>query len=178
MKRIDNPIMLGDKQWKAWYEGTGGAVVDLGAPLDQSTTLTGGTSPAEKTAITGYSILQADSIDEAVALMDTPSLSYIFGLVPCFQRLRRRLFGGVYFLAECSRKSWIARRDRSAFLKKPRVASRTLEQAQGRPRGTRTFFLISISSLSSWSGSLRQLFLASKWLRWNRLVDGVVEEGT
>jgi len=69
MKRIDNTIMLGDKQWKAWYEGTGGAVVDLGAPLDQSTTLTGGTSAAEKTAITGYSILQANSIDEAVALL-------------------------------------------------------------------------------------------------------------
>ena len=55
--------------WKTWYDGTGGAVVDLGAPLDKSTSLTVGSSAPEKTAITGYSILQAESIDEAVALL-------------------------------------------------------------------------------------------------------------
>ena len=62
-------MAAGMAAWKAWYEGTGGAVVDLGAPLDMSTTLTGGSSAPEKTAITGYSILEAESIDEAMALL-------------------------------------------------------------------------------------------------------------
>ena len=62
-------MAAGMAAWKAWYEGTGGAVVDLGAPLDKSTTLTGGASAPEKTAITGYSILQAESVDEAVGLL-------------------------------------------------------------------------------------------------------------
>ena len=62
-------MAAGMAAWKAWYEGTGGAVVDLGAPLDKSTTLTGGSSASEKTAITGYSVLQAESIDDAVALL-------------------------------------------------------------------------------------------------------------
>jgi hypothetical protein len=62
-------LAAGMAAWEAWYKSTGGAVVDLGAPLDKSTTLTGGSSAAEKTAITGYSILQAESIDDAVALL-------------------------------------------------------------------------------------------------------------
>lgn len=62
-------MAAGMAAWKAWYDGTGGAVVDLGAPLDKSTTLTGGTSAPEKTAITGYSLLEAESIDEAMGLL-------------------------------------------------------------------------------------------------------------
>jgi hypothetical protein len=63
-------MAAGMAAWKAWYEGTRGAVVDLGAPLDKSTSLSGGSHAPEKTAITGYSILQAESIDEAVALLE------------------------------------------------------------------------------------------------------------
>jgi hypothetical protein len=62
-------MAAGMAAWKAWYDSTGGAVVDLGAPLDRSTTLSGGSSAAEKSGITGYSILQAESINEAVALL-------------------------------------------------------------------------------------------------------------
>jgi len=62
-------MAAGMAAWQAWHKATGGAVVDLGAPLDKSTTLTGGSHAAEKTAITGYSILQAESIDEAAALL-------------------------------------------------------------------------------------------------------------
>jgi hypothetical protein len=62
-------MAAGMAAWQAWYEGTGGAVVDLGAPLDKSTTLTGGSHSPEKTSITGYSVLQAESIDDALALL-------------------------------------------------------------------------------------------------------------
>jgi hypothetical protein len=62
-------MAAGMAAWKVWYDGTGGAVVDLGAPLDKSTTLSGGSSGPEKTPITGYSVLQAESIEEAVALL-------------------------------------------------------------------------------------------------------------
>jgi hypothetical protein len=63
-------MAAGMAAWKAWYDSTGGAVVDLGAPLDKSTTLSGGSSAPEKTPITGYSVLQAESIEGAVALLE------------------------------------------------------------------------------------------------------------
>jgi hypothetical protein len=55
--------------WRAWHEKCGSAVVDLGAPLDKSTTVAGGAGAPSKTTITGYTILQAGSVEEAVALM-------------------------------------------------------------------------------------------------------------
>jgi|SRR5271165_3801712 len=63
-------MKAGMAAWQAWHQKTGGAVVDLGAPLDKSTTLAGGSSASSKTAITGYTILQAGSMDEAVSLMN------------------------------------------------------------------------------------------------------------
>jgi hypothetical protein len=44
-------------------------VRDLGAPLDKSTTVKAGAAESGKTAITGYSLLQAASMEEAVSLM-------------------------------------------------------------------------------------------------------------
>jgi hypothetical protein len=55
--------------WQAWYQKCGRAVVDLGAPLDKATTVTPASVVPGKTSITGYTILQADSIDAAIALM-------------------------------------------------------------------------------------------------------------
>jgi hypothetical protein len=55
--------------WRAWHEKCGGAVADLGAPLDKSTTVAGGSAAPGKTSITGYTILQAGSLEEAVSLM-------------------------------------------------------------------------------------------------------------
>jgi hypothetical protein len=55
--------------WRAWHEKAGGAVVDLGAPLDKSTKVLGGSATAGRTSITGYTILQAESMDGAVLLM-------------------------------------------------------------------------------------------------------------
>src|ERR1700678_4553843 len=55
--------------WKAWHEKCGSAIVDLGAPLDKSTLVTGGSGTPKKTSITGYTLLQAGSLEEAVALV-------------------------------------------------------------------------------------------------------------
>jgi hypothetical protein len=62
-------LAAGMAAWQAWHEKCGGAAVDLGAPLDKSTTLTGGSATPGKTTITGYSVLQAGSVEEAVSLM-------------------------------------------------------------------------------------------------------------
>jgi len=55
--------------WRAWHEKCAGAVVDLGAPLDKSTTVAAGPGAPSKTSITGYTLLQAGSLEEAVSLM-------------------------------------------------------------------------------------------------------------
>jgi hypothetical protein len=68
-KSTPEQMAAGMAAWQTWHKKSGGAVVDLGAPLDKSTTLSGGAATPGKTSITGYSILQAGSVDEAVALM-------------------------------------------------------------------------------------------------------------
>lgn len=68
-------VAAGMAAWRAWQEKCGSAVVDLGAPLDKSTTVEGGSGTPGKTSITGYTFLQAGSIEEAVTLMkDHPHL--------------------------------------------------------------------------------------------------------
>jgi hypothetical protein len=62
-------LAAGMAAWGAWQEGCGSAIVDLGAPLDNSTTIAGGSVDAGKTSITGYGFIQAGSVEEAAALM-------------------------------------------------------------------------------------------------------------
>ena len=62
-------MQAGMALWRAWYEKCAGAIVDLGSPLDKSTSITGAGGGPGKTSITGYTILKAGSVDEAVALM-------------------------------------------------------------------------------------------------------------
>jgi hypothetical protein len=62
-------MQAGMEAWRRWTEKAGDAIVDRGAPLDRSTTIMGGSATATRTSITGYSILQAESMDAAVALM-------------------------------------------------------------------------------------------------------------
>jgi hypothetical protein len=62
-------MKAGMAAWQRWHEKCGAAVVDLGAPLDKSTTVNSSGSTAGKTRITGYTVLQAASIEDAVALM-------------------------------------------------------------------------------------------------------------
>jgi hypothetical protein len=62
-------MAAGMAAWQAWREKCGGAVLDIGAPLDKSTTVAGGAVSSGKSSITGYSFLQAASVEEAAELM-------------------------------------------------------------------------------------------------------------
>jgi hypothetical protein len=62
-------MAAGMAAWQAWQEKSGSAVTELGSPVDKSTTVTAGGATPARTPITGYSFLQADSLDAAVALM-------------------------------------------------------------------------------------------------------------
>ena len=50
--------------WEAWLGGLGAAIVDQGAPFGASAGAKGGGTPG----LTGYSIITASSLDDAVAL--------------------------------------------------------------------------------------------------------------
>lgn len=64
--------------WKAWSAGLGAAVIDPGLPVGPSKTITpngvednGGANP-----VSGMTVLQADTMDDAIALAkDCPHLS-------------------------------------------------------------------------------------------------------
>ena len=66
--------------WGAWYEKVGDAVVDGGNPFSSAKSITAdgvvdGASTAP--AVTGYTIIQADSLDAAAALTaDHPHVHY------------------------------------------------------------------------------------------------------
>ena len=57
-------------EWGAWYEGMGEAIVDGGNPFGASKSITSaGVSdgPVGSPAATGYTVISADSLDDAVA---------------------------------------------------------------------------------------------------------------
>lgn len=54
--------------WMGWLNGLGSAVVDIGKPLAESRTV--GTSADGGSKLTGYSVIEADNLDAAVALTD------------------------------------------------------------------------------------------------------------
>lgn len=68
-KSTPEQMKAGMAAWQSWQEKAGSAVLDLGAPLDKSTTVAAGAATPGKTSITGYTLVQAGSMDEAVALM-------------------------------------------------------------------------------------------------------------
>jgi hypothetical protein len=55
--------------WQAWYAKHGTAITDFGSPLDNSTTVSVRTASAVRSPITGYTLIQAASMDDAVAMM-------------------------------------------------------------------------------------------------------------
>ena len=60
----------GMKAWMAWAERCGSSLVDMGSPLGNGLTLKpGGDSTSSESNIIGYSVLQADSLDEAQSLL-------------------------------------------------------------------------------------------------------------
>jgi len=56
--------------WNDWSAKVGSGVVDLGTPLGNGRRLTAGDAGAADSDVAGYSILHADDIDSAVALLD------------------------------------------------------------------------------------------------------------
>jgi len=56
--------------WMAWSQKAGKAIVDLGAPLGSSATVAGGKATDSKSEISGFSILQAESRDALLAILD------------------------------------------------------------------------------------------------------------
>jgi hypothetical protein len=59
----------GMEAWNAWAEKCGSGLVDLGQPLANGMRVTpGGTSPSDR-GVAGYSILQAEDINGAVAML-------------------------------------------------------------------------------------------------------------
>ena len=68
----------GMEQWMNWANKVGDKLVDLGQPLMNGQALTpGGNSHSSSANVAGYSILQAESLDEAKRLLlDHPHLGW------------------------------------------------------------------------------------------------------
>jgi len=69
----------GMKPWMEWAAKAGDRLVDLGTPLGNGISVSAGGTPSTK-QVNGYSILQAESIEEAHELLkDHPHLGWAEG---------------------------------------------------------------------------------------------------
>jgi hypothetical protein len=54
--------------WGDWFQGLGDSVVDMGAPFGGSATTSGnGATGSAGSSLTGYSVVKASSLDDAVS---------------------------------------------------------------------------------------------------------------
>jgi len=60
----------GMAEWTAWAEKNGTAIVDLGVPLGDALHLAPGSTAAGAGTATGYSIIEADSLDAAAKVLE------------------------------------------------------------------------------------------------------------
>jgi hypothetical protein len=60
----------GVEAWMAWAREAGDAVVDLGMPMGSGRHLDGTAVTSSESDVAGYSILQADSLDDVVKLLE------------------------------------------------------------------------------------------------------------
>lgn len=60
----------GMDMWMAWHQKAGDAVVDLGSPLGNTMSVTSGGATSGDDHVGGYSILQADSMDDALKALE------------------------------------------------------------------------------------------------------------
>jgi hypothetical protein len=68
-------IKAGMDAWMTWANKAGNAIVDLGMPLGNGRRLTASSENDSTATVTGYSILQADSIEVLTKLLkDHPHL--------------------------------------------------------------------------------------------------------
>lgn len=70
----------GMEPWMAWAQKIGSGMVDMGTPLGNGMVVTkSGTNPSQKEVV-GYSILQANNMDEAVEMLKGhPHLDWVDG---------------------------------------------------------------------------------------------------
>ncbi len=61
-------MQAGMAEWMKWKEKAGSAVVDFGSPLASGKHIESGRISSGQLTITGYSIVKANSLEEAVAL--------------------------------------------------------------------------------------------------------------
>lgn len=68
----------GMEPWMAWAERCGSGLVDMGSPLGNGQKVTkNGTMPSDKKVV-GYSVLQAEDMEEAVAMLKNhPHLDWV-----------------------------------------------------------------------------------------------------
>lgn len=63
------------KAWEEWFAGLGSAVLDGGNPIGPSRTLAPGGEVSDGSRVNGYSLIEADDLDAAVAMAkDCPML--------------------------------------------------------------------------------------------------------
>lgn len=63
-------------KWAEWMQGVGSALADLGTPFGPSSSIVDDGSAGTAVSLTGYSIVEADNMDGARALVDShPFLS-------------------------------------------------------------------------------------------------------
>lgn len=74
--------------WGRWLTGLGEAVADAGAPFGASTTVkTGGSAAGAVSALGGYSIIEAESLDAAAAKADGCPILSSGGSVEVYEAL-------------------------------------------------------------------------------------------
>ena len=67
-------------KWQVWAEKCGTGLVDIGTPLANGQHMSESGSPSSDKGVMGYSILQAESMDEAKKMMEAhPHLSFGVG---------------------------------------------------------------------------------------------------
>lgn len=70
MAQTDSEREAAMAAWGAWFGELGSAVVEMGAPVGVSASVTGsGGDGAAQSGLSGYSVISADSLDAATALV-------------------------------------------------------------------------------------------------------------
>jgi hypothetical protein len=72
-------MKAGMEAWTAWAGKAGDAIVDLGTPLAAATHLGSGSSAMAGDDISGYSILQSDSVDALASLLEEHPHLHVHG---------------------------------------------------------------------------------------------------
>ncbi|HEV7203248.1 MAG TPA: hypothetical protein VGN18_01490 [Jatrophihabitans sp.] len=76
------------QQWGAWFATLGSAVTDMGAPFGASATVkSGGGSGGGQSGLTGYTVLEFRTLDDAVARADGCPILATGGQVEVYEAL-------------------------------------------------------------------------------------------